>query len=185
MDITLKIIVLDRDGVLNVDSVDYIKSADEWSPIEGSIETLAQLSSAGFKIVVASNQSGLGRGLFDEYDLAKIHHKLRYMVEDLGGKVDGIFYCPHLPEDDCSCRKPKTGLLDQIEREFNCSLKGSYFVGDSLKDIQAAETFGCTPILVKTGKGLETLQQIDPEKLPALLVFENLAAAKPLLLSQV
>ncbi len=168
---------------MNVDSDEHIKSEAEWQPIEGSIETIAELSSAGFKVAIATNQSGLGRGLFAEHDLANIHHKLCYMVEELGGIVDGIFYCPHLPADVCSCRKPNVGLLQQIEREFNCSLSGTFFVGDSLSDIKAARAFGCTPVLVKTGKGLGTLQRLSSAERAELHVFENLAAAKQLLLS--
>lgn len=177
----MKVVILDRDGVINNDSENYIKSAAEWIPIDGSIEAIAELSSAGYRVVVATNQSGLGRSLFDEFALAQIHHKLCSMVEEAGGIVDGIFYCPHVPEDLCECRKPGTGLLRQIEEEFECSLAGCYFIGDSYKDIQAAETFGCVPVLVRTGNGTQTEQIVKsqgPENVP---VFENLAEAVKIL----
>jgi len=156
----MKIIVLDRDGVINKDSDDYIKSAEEFVPIEGSITAIARLSAAGFKVVVATNQSGLSRKYFDDDQLSEIHHLLCSMVKQSGGTIDGIFYCPHHPDEGCSCRKPKTGLLEQIENELSCKLQGCYFVGDSLKDIQAALAFGCKPILVRTGKGSITEQNI-------------------------
>ena len=173
----MKIVVLDRDGVINQDSDLYIKSADEWLPIDGSIDAIAKLSQSGYKIAVATNQSGLGRDLFDEYALAQIHHKLCSLVEDSGGIVDGIFYCPHLPDESCSCRKPATGLLTQIEQEFSTTLNQSFFVGDSYKDVQAAISFGCKPVLVRTGKGLATEQRLQQEGLSDVAVYDDLAAA--------
>ncbi|NQV70623.1 MAG: D-glycero-beta-D-manno-heptose 1,7-bisphosphate 7-phosphatase [Pseudohongiella sp.] len=173
----MKVVVLDRDGVINQDSDNYIKSADEWLPIDGSIDSIAALSKSGYKVVVATNQSGIGRNLFDEDTLAQIHHKLYSMVEESGGLLDGIFYCPHTPEQHCLCRKPGTGLLEQIETAFSCSLAGSYFVGDSYKDVQAALAFGCKPILVRTGKGTATEKRIRQEGLLDIPVYDNLAAA--------
>lgn len=173
----MRIIILDRDGVINQDSDDYIKSVDEWQPIEGSIEAISKLSQAGIKVVIATNQSGLARGLFDEIELAKMHQKMCELVELAGGTVDGVFYCPHLPADNCQCRKPKPGLIASIEKEFNCSAKNAYFIGDSLKDIQAARAAGCTPILVKTGKGLITLEKSPAEELANVQVFDNLLGA--------
>ncbi len=173
----MKIIVLDRDGVINQDADDYVKSAEEFIPIDGSINAIAQLCSNGFKVVIATNQSGLARNYFDEEQLSEMHHLLCSMVEGVGGLIDGIFYCPHHPDDDCSCRKPKTGLLEQIEDEFSCELKGSYFVGDSLKDIQAAQTFGCKPILVRTGKGLLTEKVLADQNSSLVPVHDNLARA--------
>ena len=178
----MKIIVLDRDGVINRDSDDYIKSAEELVPINGSIEAIAKLSNAGFTVTVATNQSGLARGLFDEEKLSEMHHLLCSMVEAAGGSIDGIFYCPHHPDDGCACRKPKTGLLEQIEREFGCRLKGCYFVGDSLKDIQAARAFECQPILVRTGKGQITEQALLQEGVNDVRVFDSLADAVPSIL---
>lgn len=173
----MKFVVLDRDGVINQDSDDYIKSADEWLPIEGSLDAIASLGDAGYKIVVATNQSGIGRGLFDEYTLARIHTKLCSLVEESGGFIEGIFYCPHTPDENCDCRKPGVGLLQQIESEFDCSLSNCFYVGDSYKDIQAALTFGCRPILVRTGKGAETEKRLLQEKLNEVPVFDDLVSA--------
>lgn len=173
----MKIIVLDRDGVINRDSDDYIKSPEEFIPISDSIDAIARLSSAGYKVVVATNQSGLARKYFDEEQLSDIHHLLCTMVEKVGGLIDGIFYCPHHPDEGCSCRKPRTGLLEQIENEFACELKGSYFVGDSLKDIEAARAFGCKPILVRTGKGLLTEKGFADKKDMSVPVHDNLSVA--------
>tara|TARA_B100002003_G_scaffold84052_1_gene78496 strand:- start:75 stop:644 length:570 start_codon:yes stop_codon:yes gene_type:complete len=174
---SMKIVILDRDGVINEDSSAHIKSVEEWVPISGSLEAIASLHRAGFRVTVASNQSGLGRQLFDEFALANIHHKLCSMAEEAGGFVDGIFYCPHRPDDGCSCRKPGTGLLEQIEREYSCSLSNCYFVGDSLKDIQAARAYGLRPVLVRTGNGAQTEQQLLCSESSAVPVFDDLAAA--------
>ena len=173
----MKLVVLDRDGVINQDSKTYIKSVDEWLPIDGSIDAIASLSNTGYSVVIATNQSGLGRKLFDEYALAQIHHNLCSMVEEAGGMIDGIFYCPHIPEDRCQCRKPGVGLLRQIEQEFACSRAGSYFVGDSYRDIQAALRFDCNPVLVKTGNGIETEKVLKCEGLDSVPVFADLAEA--------
>lgn len=173
----MKIIVLDRDGVINRDSDDYIKSAEEFIPIEGSIAAIARLCAADFRVVVATNQSGLARKYFDEDQLSEIHHLLCSMVEEAGGVIDGIFYCPHLPDAGCSCRKPGTGLLEQIQNEFACELRGSYFVGDSLKDVQAARAFDCVPILVRTGKGLITEQTLSDSNDVSVPTHDDLAMA--------
>jgi len=173
----MKVVVLDRDGVINADSAEYIKAADEFQPIPGSIEAIAKLHKNGFKIFVATNQSGLSRKLFDEYVLAQIHQKLCFLVEEIGGFIEGIFFCPHLPEDNCTCRKPHIGLLKQIEVEFDCSIAGSYFVGDSLKDIQAAKAFGCLPILVSTGNGITTQSLLKKHAYGDVLLVEDLAEA--------
>ncbi|GJM11985.1 MAG: D-glycero-beta-D-manno-heptose-1,7-bisphosphate 7-phosphatase [Pseudohongiella sp.] len=171
----MKIIVLDRDGVINHDSDDYIKSADEFIPIPGSIEAIATLCAAGFRVVIASNQSGVARNFFDEEQLSEIHHYLCSMVEEAGGIIDGIFYCPHHPDDGCSCRKPNTGLLEQIEKEFDCELLDSFFVGDSLKDIEAAKAFACSPILVRTGKGLITEGQLQLAHDTSTPIYDDLS----------
>ena len=173
----MKVVVLDRDGVINADSAEFIKTADEFQPMPGSIEAIAKLHKNGFKIFVATNQSGLGRKLFDKDTLAQIHHKLCSMVEEMGGFIEGIFFCPHLPEDNCACRKPNTGLLEQIESEFDCSITGSYFVGDSLKDIQAAKAFGCFPILVSTGNGVVTRSLLGENGYDDVRLAVDLAAA--------
>jgi D-glycero-D-manno-heptose 1,7-bisphosphate phosphatase len=172
-----KLIILDRDGVINQDSDDYIKSLDEWIPIPGSIDAIARLSQAGFTIAVATNQSGIGRGLFDLDELEKMHNKLNSLVNDAGGAIAGIFYCPHRPEDQCSCRKPKSGLLNAIEHELEINVAGAWLVGDSLRDLQAGAEKNCVPVLVKTGKGENTLDKINREKqafLEELLIFDNL-----------
>jgi D-glycero-D-manno-heptose 1,7-bisphosphate phosphatase len=173
----MKIIVLDRDGVINQDSGDYIKSAKEFIPIPYSITAIARLSSAGFKVVVATNQSGLSRKYFDYDQLSDMHHLLCSMVEQAGGVIDGIFYCPHHPDEGCSCRKPRTGLLQQIENEFACKLQGCYFIGDSLKDIQAARAFDCKPILVRTGKGLITEKRLSDTNDVSVPTHDNLSNA--------
>jgi len=154
------LIILDRDGVINQDSDDYIRSVRDWKPIPGSIEAIADLSRAGYRIAIATNQSGLSRGYFTLDDLEEIHTLLRRRVEEHGGTIDGIFYCPHLPEEGCNCRKPATGLLQAIENELQESAQGAPFIGDSLKDLQAARAFGCQPMLVTTGKGSHTLASL-------------------------
>ncbi len=177
------LIILDRDGVINEDSDHFIKNADEWVPIPGSIDAIATLSQHGFTLVVASNQSGLGRNLFDLDDLEAMHSKMRQLVENAGGLISGIFYCPHHPDDNCQCRKPKPGLLDAIEEEFQCSVNGQILIGDNLKDLQLARSRSCIPILVKTGKGLSTLQKTEKsDEWKDLLVFSNLAEAANYLL---
>lgn len=182
----MKLIILDRDGVINHDSADYVKSADECVPIDGSIDAIARLHKAGFTVVVATNQSGLARGKFDLDDLEAMHEKITGLVEEQGAELGAIFYCPHAPEDNCKCRKPMPGMVDAIEAEFNISAEGFYFVGDSLRDLQAAVTKGCKPILVKTGNGEKTLAQLADAGLqtdaPTLKpdqvhVFDDLAAA--------
>ena len=182
----MKLIILDRDGVINHDSANYIKSADEWVPIDGSIEAIARLHKAGFTVVIATNQAGLAKGKFDLDDLEAMHEKLTQLVEDQGAELGAIFYCPHHPDDKCKCRKPMPGMVDAIEAEFNISAEGFYFVGDSLRDMQAAITKGCKPILVKTGNGEKTIAQLAnvslqtdaPQLSPEQVqVFNDLAAA--------
>ena len=171
-----KLIILDRDGVINQDSPNYIKSVAEWIPIAGSIEAIAQLSQSGWKIVIATNQSGLARGLFCLKDLDAMHQKLQHLVANHGGHIAGIFYCPHLPDDGCNCRKPKVGLLNAIEQQLGLSVQGQYFVGDSIKDLQAAQLKSCQGILVKTGKGQDTFEKLaSMPELNAPWVFESLA----------
>ena len=172
-----KIVVLDRDGVINQDSPDYIKSPDEWLPIPRSIEAIARLHQAGYDVVVATNQSGLARGYFDEFTLAQIHEKLAMTVEEAGGLVSGIFYCPHGPEDGCTCRKPGVGLLQQIEAELSVDLAGHSFVGDSLRDLQCANEFAMQPVLVLSGNGNKTRAQLADHGLIDTPVFTDLLAA--------
>ena len=179
---TGQLVILDRDGVINEDSDDYIKSVDEWVPIPGSIEAIAALSRHGYKVVVATNQSGLSRGFFDEAGLAAMHEKLHESVEAIGGRVDGIFVCIHHPEDDCNCRKPRTGLLDQIEEEFNTDLSGCWFIGDSEKDLLCAQSKHCQPVLVLTGKGKKTLRELDESQRAQCHLFNDLHSAAAALL---
>jgi D-glycero-D-manno-heptose 1,7-bisphosphate phosphatase len=185
----MQLLVLDRDGVINQDRDDYVRSVADWVPIPGSIEAITSLSRAGFLVAIATNQSGLSRGYFSLDDLEEIHARLCAQVESLGGHIAGIFYCPHLPQDGCSCRKPATGLLQAMEAELGVSARGAVFIGDSLKDLQAARAFGCAPVLVKTGQGLATLQQLQsgtlaldsPDTIP---VYNDLACAAHAILSK-
>lgn len=167
----IKIIILDRDGVINFDSPDFIKSPDEWHAIPGSLAAIAKLNNAGFKVVIASNQSGIARGYFAFETLDKIHQKMQNELAKVSGHLDGIFICPHGPNDNCSCRKPKPGLLEQIQKFFNCSKEEMLFIGDSPRDLEAAKAFGCDAILVKTGSGKNVDNAFD------VPVFEDLAIA--------
>ncbi len=164
-------VLLDRDGVINHDSDDYIKSADEWQAIPGSLEAIALLNQQGYQVIVISNQSGIGRGFYNEQTLAQIHQKMQQQSKQHGGQIEAIYYCPHLASDHCLCRKPKPGLLLNFAQHYQQSLDSVYFVGDKLSDIQAATNAGAKPILVKTGKGQKTLTDNPELTLP---VFENL-----------
>jgi len=159
---TQKLVILDRDGVINQDSDDYIKSAQEWIPVPGSLEAISRLKKAGYTVVVASNQSGLARGLFDLTALQAIHDKMKQSLAQRGTQIDGIYFCPHGPNDNCSCRKPKPGLLLQIASEFQIKAADMIFVGDSYTDIQAAQVAGSQAVLVKSGKGTKTLNRHGP-----------------------
>lgn len=167
------LIILDRDGVINQDSPDFIKSAEEWVPISNSLEAIAKLNKAGHIVTIASNQSGIGRGLFSEQDLAKIHEKMINELTKVGGHIDAIYYCPHTPADNCECRKPKPGLLIQIAQQFNTDFNNALLVGDAERDIRAAQAVNCPAVLVKTGKGLETLKN---NTLAGVDIYEDLAA---------
>lgn len=153
----MKLIVLDRDGVINHDSAAYIKSPDEWRPIEGSLEAIARLCKAGYRVVVATNQAGVGRGLFDMATLAAIHTRMTQAVNAAGGHLDAIFFCPHAPTQNCECRKPRPGMLHDIVRRFDADPAQVIVVGDSLRDLQAASAASCRPVLVLTGNGQSTL----------------------------
>ena len=170
------LVILDRDGVINRDSDEFVKSADEWVPLPGSIETIASLSSAGYAIAVASNQSGLARGLFNEDALAAMHDKLRELVAAAGGRVDHIVVCPHGPDDKCDCRKPKPGMYLQIAAHFGVGLQGVPVSGDSLRDLEAAIAAGAQPLLVRTGNGTTTEGLLKGD-LASVPVFDDLAAA--------
>lgn len=176
----MKLIILDRDGVINEDSDDYIKSPEEWVPIPGSLQAIARLTQAGYRIVVASNQSGLARGLFDRDTLQRIHDKMHRAVSATGGAIEAIFFCPHGPDDGCECRKPKPGLLREIAVNLQVDLRGVPAVGDSLRDIQAAQAVGARPILVRTGKGASAVA--EGKGLAGVEVYADLAAAADALL---
>ncbi|MDF2642607.1 MAG: D-glycero-beta-D-manno-heptose,7-bisphosphate 7-phosphatase [Pseudomonas sp.] len=169
----MKLLILDRDGVINHDSDAYIKSVEEWVPIPGSIEAIAALSKAGWTVAIATNQSGIARGYYDLATLDAMHARLRSLVAQQGGEVGLIVYCPHGPDEGCDCRKPKPGMLHAIARHYAADLPGLWFVGDSKGDLQAASAVDCQPVLVKTGKGQKTLNG----ELPAgTLIFDDLAA---------
>lgn len=169
----MKYIILDRDGVINFDSPHYIKSPDEWHPIPGSLEAIATLNRAGFHVLVATNQSGIARGYYDLETLNDIHEKLIRELTAVGGYIDEIFFCPHHPDDHCSCRKPQPGMLHQIRDKYHLSLENTYFVGDSVADVELCLKTGCKPLLVLTGNGKQTLEKYaESHHIPA---FENLA----------
>lgn len=155
----MKFIILDRDGVINHDSDEYIKSPEEWLPIPGSIEAICRLSQAGWKIIVATNQSGIARQLFNMQTLAQIHQRMHNLVNSQGGKIDAVFFCPHGPEENCNCRKPAPGMMHDIARRYEIDLTGIPIVGDSLRDLQAGVAAGCDPWLVLTGKGKKTAKE--------------------------
>lgn len=152
-----KLIILDRDGVINQDSETFIKTPDEWIPIPGSLEAIARLNQADYRVVIASNQSGIARGLFNIMALNAIHQKMHIAAQAVGAEIDAIFFCPHSAEDSCDCRKPQPGMLQTISKRFDVSLKGLPMIGDSLRDLQAAFVVGGAPYLVLTGKGAKTL----------------------------
>lgn len=177
------LIVLDRDGVINHDSGQFVKSAVEWLPIPGSVAAIATLSKVGFTVTVASNQSGLARGLIDRNALRTIHRKLRKLVAAEGGNVARIVVCPHGPDAVCSCRKPKPGLLLRLARHYGAELTGVPIIGDSLRDLQAALAVGARPILVRTGNGVDTEISL-PEDFGDIEVFDDLAAVAAMLASE-
>lgn len=154
------LVILDRDGVINHDSDQFIKSADEWQPIDGSVQAIGDLNNAGFTVAVASNQSGLARRLFDRETLSDIHEKMRAAIRSSGGDIDRIVYCPHLPKDGCDCRKPATGLLRELAAYYDVDLGGVPVIGDSLRDIEAALAVKARPILVLTGNGMATAAEL-------------------------
>ncbi len=167
-----KLIILDRDGVINYDSDDYIKTVDEWIPLPDSMEAMAKLTQAGYKIAIATNQSGISRGYFTVATLDAMHQKMLTLAAEAGAKIDFIAYCPHGPDDGCDCRKPLPGLIHQIEKALNMSAKGCYMVGDSLRDLQTGSAAGLKPVLVLTGKGKRT--QDKSHDLAHVSIFSDL-----------
>lgn len=153
----MKLVILDRDGVINQDSANFIKNPNEWIPVPGSLEAIALLNQSGYRVAIATNQSGVSRGLFDMATLNSIHEKMHRELASVGGRIDAVFYCPHSADDNCDCRKPKTGMIKEIAKRFSVELDKVYAVGDALRDLQAFANSGCKTILVRTGKGEETL----------------------------
>jgi D-glycero-D-manno-heptose 1,7-bisphosphate phosphatase len=178
----MKLVILDRDGVINQDSDDYIKSPQEFVPIAGSLEAIARLKQAGYLVVVATNQSGIGRGLFDLETLDAMHDKLRKVLAEVDGSIDGVFFCPHAPDEGCECRKPRPGLLLQISKQFDMPLADVPVIGDSLRDLESAQAVGARPILVRTGKGERTLAK--GEGLDGVPVYHDLREAVDAILKE-
>lgn len=182
---TMNLVILDRDGTINEDSDDYVKSEAEWKPLPGALEAIAKLNHAGWHVVVASNQSGLGRGLFDVAALNAMHAKMHKLLATAGGRVEAIFYCPHAPDQTCRCRKPMPGLFEQIGERYGITLKGVPTVGDSARDLVAGATAGCEPHLVLTGKSAQLRGQALPDSFPAgTRVHESLLAFADYLVSR-
>lgn len=177
----MKFIILDRDGVINHDSLEYIKSPEEWLPIAGSLEAIADLNRAGYRVLIATNQSGVARGYYDLEMLDRIHEKLMSELAAVGGCVDEIFYCPHHPDEHCFCRKPKPGMFYEIRDKYGLDLAEIYYVGDSVSDVEVAMIAGCKPILVLTGNGKKTLEKYADSHHVA--VFDDLVAAVKSILS--
>jgi D-glycero-D-manno-heptose 1,7-bisphosphate phosphatase len=176
-----KIVILDRDGVINSESVHFIKRPEEWTALPGSLDAISRLNNAGYEVVVATNQSGVGRGLLDLETLEAIHRKMHSSVAEAGGRIAGVFFCPHVPEHNCNCRKPKPGLLIDAAAKFATSLSGVPCIGDSLRDLQAAADVGARPILVLSGNGARTL---EGGGLPqGTAIYDDLAAAVDFLVS--
>lgn len=172
----MKLIILDRDGVINHDRDDFVKSADEWIPLTGSLDAIAFLTQAGYTIAVATNQSGIGRGLFTMQELSEMHQKMHKLVQQAGGQIDGIWFCPHTAASQCQCRKPEPGMVLDIINRFSAKANEVYMVGDSLRDLQAIAAAGGKPILVRTGKGQKNLSQ-QHDQLPAgTQIFDDLMA---------
>jgi D-glycero-D-manno-heptose 1,7-bisphosphate phosphatase len=177
----MKLVILDRDGVINHDSDQFIKSPEEWKPIAGSLEAIASLYQAGYRVVVASNQSGIGRGLFDMAMLNAIHAKMHKAVAQAGGRIDAVFFCPHPADSQCDCRKPRAGLFKDIAKRYHLDLTGVPAVGDARRDMEAARAVGALPILVKTGKGAATLAEGLPYEVK---VCDDLGRAAAWILGQ-
>jgi D-glycero-D-manno-heptose 1,7-bisphosphate phosphatase len=179
-----KWIILDRDGVINYDSDEYIKKPDEWIPIPGSLEAIARLNWAGYYVLVVTNQSGIAKKLYDEKTLDDIHNKMQDALIKVGGHLEGIFYCPHNPEDKCKCRKPKPGLYEALIKELKIDLTDVPAIGDKWTDIQAARAVGCQPILVRTGCGEQTLAKYKGARLKDIPVYADLAEAVTAILNK-
>jgi D-glycero-D-manno-heptose 1,7-bisphosphate phosphatase len=181
----MKIVILDRNGSLNVHREDFVKSDVEWTPLPGALEAIARLNHAGWRVVIASNQSGLGRGLFDMASLNAMHAKMHKMLAAVGGRIDAVFFCPHAPDEGCQCRKPAPGLFLQIAERYGVDLAGMPTAGDSLRDLQAGYAVGCEPHLLLTGMG-QACRGVDlpPEYPPGTRVHADLSAFVDFLLER-
>lgn len=185
MNTPLKLVILDRDGTINQDSADFVKTPEEWVPLPGALDAIARLNHAGWHVVVASNQSGLGRGLFDVSTLNAMHSKMHGLLAAAGGRVDAVFYCPHAPIDACRCRKPESGLFEQIAERYGVDLKGVPTVGDAPRDLVAGAALGCEPHLVLTGKSAGLTQGTLPELSPPnTITHTDLAAFADFLIAR-
>lgn len=181
----MKLVILDRDGTINEDSDDYVKTTEEWVPLPGALEAIARLNHSGWHVVIASNQSGLGRGLFDVSTLNAMHAKMNKLLAAVGGRVDAIFYCPHAPDEGCRCRKPEPGLFEQIGERYGLDLDGVPMVGDSARDVLAGVSAGCEPHLVLTGRGAAYVGRSLPETFPKeTRVHADLAAFADFLIAR-
>ncbi|QMT32190.1 D-glycero-beta-D-manno-heptose 1,7-bisphosphate 7-phosphatase [Alysiella filiformis] len=180
----MKLIILDRDGVINHDRDDFVKSPDEWQAIEGSMDAIAFLTQAGYTLAVATNQSGIGRQFFTVQTLNEMHSKMHKLVQQAGGEISGIWFCPHLAEHKCDCRKPQSGMIVDILERFQANAENTWLVGDSLRDLQAIANVGGKPVLVRTGKGEKTLAK-ERDKLPEnTLIFDSLLAFSQFLIQE-
>ena len=181
----IKLVILDRDGTINQDSEEYVKSADEWKPLPGALEAIARMNQAGWHVVVASNQSGLGRGMYEVSDLNAMHAKMHQLLAAVGGRIDTVFYCPHTPMDQCNCRKPASGLFEQIADRYGMDLRNVPTVGDTARDLVAGVALGCEPHLVLTGKGAAFKGRSLPDSFPPKTrVHQDLSAFADFLLSR-
>jgi len=181
----MKLVILDRDGTINKDSAEFVKTPEEWTPLPGALEAIARLNHAGWHVVIASNQSGLGRGLFDVSTLNAMHAKMHQLLAAAGARVDAVFYCPHAPDEGCHCRKPEPGLFEQIGERYGLDLHDVPAVGDSVRDMLAAVAVGCEPHLVLTGKGAAYRSDGFPATLPKeTTVHEDLAAFAEFLIAR-
>lgn len=180
----MQLVILDRDGVINYDSDDYIKSPDEWQAIPNSLEAIVKLNQAGFRVVITTNQSGLARGFFNIDTLNKIHAKMYRELAAMGGNIEAIFFCPHSPRGGCNCRKPKPGLFNEIAQRLGIHLTGVPAIGDSLRDIQAAASAGAVPILVRTGKGSKTESKLVQNGFDHIQIYDDLSNAAQMIITQ-
>lgn len=175
----MRLAILDRDGVINEDSADYIKTPEQWVPIPGSLEAIARLCRAEYRVVIVTNQSGVGRGLYTLDMMNKINMRMFELINQKGGEIDAVLFCPHAPDAGCECRKPKPGMFHELARRLKVNLTGIPAVGDSARDLEAAVAAGASPVLVRTGNGARTVETIrdgDNERLKQVPVFDDLAA---------